>query len=234
MAWFVTIAPAADDGRRLAPLPGVPQHLVQAQARRAAAPSLGELQPIRSTASRSTSRRSTSSTRTPPLGVGKVEDFTWKGLLDFSTCTECGRCQSPVPGLEHRQAAVAQAARHEPARPRLRARRRGCWPAGRPRTAAVERRCRDARRRPQAERAARRRHRSTRRDPLGAGGVIDPDVLWCCTTCGACVEQCPVDIEHVDHIVDMRRYQVLIESAFPSELGGLFKNLEQQRATRGA
>jgi Fe-S oxidoreductase len=58
------------------------------------------------------------------------------------------------------------------------------------------------------------------------GGVIDPDVLWSCTTCGACVEQCPVDIEHVDHITDMRRFQVLIESEFPSELGGLFKNME--------
>ena len=56
--------------------------------------------------------------------------------------------------------------------------------------------------------------------------MIDQDVLWSCTTCGACVEQCPVDIEHVDHIIDMRRYATLIESAFPSELGGLFKNLE--------
>jgi Fe-S oxidoreductase len=59
-------------------------------------------------------------------------------------------------------------------------------------------------------------------------GVIDPDVLWSCTTCGACVEQCPVDIEHVDHIVDMRRYQTMIESSFPSELGGMFKNLENK------
>jgi Fe-S oxidoreductase len=42
---------------------------------------------------------------------------------------------------------------------------------------------------------------------LDENGVIDPDVLWSCTTCGACVEQCPVDIEHVDHIVDMRRYR---------------------------
>jgi Fe-S oxidoreductase len=63
---------------------------------------------------------------------------------------------------------------------------------------------------------------------LEQGGVIDPDVLWSCTTCGACVEQCPVDIEHVDHIVDMRRHQVLIESEFPSELGVLFKNLENK------
>ena len=64
--------------------------------------------------------------------------------------------------------------------------------------------------------------------------MIDPDVLWSCTTCGACVEQCPVDIEHVDHIVDMRRYQVLIESEFPSELGVLFRNLENKGNPWGA
>ena len=57
-------------------------------------------------------------------------------------------------------------------------------------------------------------------------GVIDPDVLWSCTTCGACVEQCPVDIEHIDHIVDMRRYQVMMESEFPGELGGLYRTSE--------
>ena len=59
-------------------------------------------------------------------------------------------------------------------------------------------------------------------------GVIDPDVLWSCTTCGACVEQCPVDIEHIDHIVDMRRYQVMMESEFPANSGVLFKNLESK------
>ena len=53
-------------------------------------------------------------------------------------------------------------------------------------------------------------------------------MLWSCTTCGACVEQCPVDIEHIDHIVDMRRYQVMIESAFPSEAGTMLKNLEKK------
>ena len=58
--------------------------------------------------------------------------------------------------------------------------------------------------------------------------MIDPDVLWSCTTCGACVEQCPVDIEHIDHIVDMRRYQVMMLSEFPSELAGLYKNLENK------
>ena len=57
----------------------------------------------------------------------------------------------------------------------------------------------------------------------GVPGVIDPDVLWSCTTCGACVQQCPVDIEHVDHILDMRRFQVMMESEFPSELNGCSK-----------
>jgi len=56
--------------------------------------------------------------------------------------------------------------------------------------------------------------------------VIDPDVLWSCTTCGACVEECPVDIEHVDAIIDMRRYQVLMESSFPSEAGVMLRNIE--------
>ena len=58
--------------------------------------------------------------------------------------------------------------------------------------------------------------------------VIDEDVLWSCTMCGACVNQCPVDIEHIDHIVDMRRNRVMIESEFPTELAGLFKNVENK------
>jgi Fe-S oxidoreductase len=65
-------------------------------------------------------------------------------------------------------------------------------------------------------------------NPVDAPFVIDEDVLWNCTSCGACVQQCPVDIEHVDHIMDMRRYQVLVESNFPAELNGLFKGLENK------
>ena len=56
--------------------------------------------------------------------------------------------------------------------------------------------------------------------------VIEADVLWSCTNCGACVEQCPVDIEHIDHVANLRRYQVLGASDFPSELTSLFKNVE--------
>jgi Fe-S oxidoreductase len=184
------------------------------------------------------------------LGVGKVEDFTWKGLLDFTTCTECGRCQSQCPAwntdkplspkllvMGLRDHAYAKA-------PYLQALAHPTYLAaqnGKPLQAAEP----DVSQLPAKARAAHERPLVAATgydedgdadflrayDPDGRGaaelGVIDPDVLWSCTTCGACVEQCPVDIEHVDHIVDMRRYQVLIESAFPSELGGLFKNLEQ-------
>jgi Fe-S oxidoreductase len=58
--------------------------------------------------------------------------------------------------------------------------------------------------------------------------IISDDVLWSCTTCGACVEQCPVDIEHVDTILDMRRYEVLMEARFPTEAGLMLRNIENQ------
>ena len=56
--------------------------------------------------------------------------------------------------------------------------------------------------------------------------VVGADVLWSCTTCGACVEQCPVDIEHVDTIMELRRYEVLMESRFPAEAGTMLRNVE--------
>jgi Fe-S oxidoreductase len=175
------------------------------------------------------------------LGVGAVENFTWKGLLDFSTCTECGRCQSQCPAWNT----------EKPLSPKmlilsLRDHAHGKAPwllAGEEARKAAELTVAAdgdtveseasglAAAKVQAERPLIGDTGYTAENPLTAyaqaGGVIDPDVLWSCVTCGACVEQCPVDIEHVDHIVDMRRYQVLIESAFPNELNGLFKNLEK-------
>ncbi|MBE1580624.1 (Fe-S)-binding protein [Amycolatopsis roodepoortensis] len=159
------------------------------------------------------------------FGVGKIEDFSWKGWLDFSTCTECGRCQSQCPA----------------------------WNTGKPLSPKLL----ITQLRDHAYAKAPYLLAGGKRDMAGDevglsgdnmyagidvlaiaesqkaligddGGVIDPEVLWSCTSCGACVEQCPVDIEHVDHIVDMRRYQVMIESAFPSELNGMFKNLENK------
>ena len=187
------------------------------------------------------------------FGAGKIEDFSWKGWLDFTTCTECGRCQSQCPAwntgkplspkllimslrdhgnakapyllaggrkdmggdevglvdadgnvLEDKLNAIPEAARAEAAR-KLVGESKGDLGGGQV-VEAVE----------------------GEFDPEALGAVIDTETLWSCTTCGACVEQCPVDIEHVDHILDMRRYQVLIESDFPTELAGMFKNLENK------
>lgn len=140
------------------------------------------------------------------LGIGHLQDASWKMLLDAATCTECGRCQTQCPSwntgkplspklfvTDIRDAAVANASYLQD-----------------PDTFATDTTYSDV-------------------DLLklvGESNVIHPDVLWSCTNCGACVEQCPVDIEHIDHVVNMRRFQVLAESDFPSELMGMFKNLE--------
>ncbi len=163
------------------------------------------------------------------MGRGKVEDFTWKGLLDFATCTECGRCQSQCPAwntgkplspklliMGLRDHTFAQAPYLTASDPNAVLAQTGYGK----REAANPREAIDLESLPESV-----RHEIERPlvgpsvfDDHGIavdGGVIDPDVLWSCTTCGACVEQCPVDIEHIDHIVDMRRYQVLVESAVP-------------------
>ncbi|HEV2784381.1 MAG TPA: (Fe-S)-binding protein [Actinophytocola sp.] len=174
------------------------------------------------------------------FGRGKIEDFTWKGMLDFATCTECGRCQSQCPAwntgkplspklviMDLRDHLFAKApyligGKDMPDEGAI-------MPKGGPSHGddggghGV----------PESGfgRVTGSGPEQALRPLVGTaeqGGVIDPDVLWSCTTCGACVEQCPVDIEHVDHIVDMRRYQVMIESEFPTELGTLFRNLENK------
>jgi Fe-S oxidoreductase len=148
------------------------------------------------------------------IGRGAIEDFTWKGLLDFATCTECGRCQSQCPAWNT----------EKPLSPKLLIMSlRDHALAKAPYLLADSDEARAAL--PEVVRAEGERPLV---GPIGEGGVIDPDVLWSCVTCGACVEQCPVDIEHVDHIVDMRRYQVMIESEFPHEAQGMLRNLERK------
>jgi Fe-S oxidoreductase len=136
------------------------------------------------------------------FGAGRIEDFSWKQLLDMATCTECGRCQSQCPA----------------------------WNTGKPLSPKLlimdlrDNMFANADRIMQKNRAAGLEVEGL----VGVGLVIDPDVLWSCTTCGACVEECPVDIEHIDTIIDMRRYQVLMESEFPSEAGLMLRNVENQ------
>src|SRR6478735_3407843 len=170
------------------------------------------------------------------FGVGKVEDFSWKGWLDFATCTECGRCQSQCPAwntakpLSPKLVMLALRDHSFAKAPYLRAGGGLDLATGEEKLSEAELAA-FAHADPLAMlEAGRPLIGPSELDELGreVGGIIDPEVLWDCTTCGACVEQCPVDIEHVDHIVDMRRYQVMIESEFPSELGGLFRNLENK------
>ncbi len=170
------------------------------------------------------------------FGAGKIEDFSWKGWLDFTTCTECGRCQSQCPAWNT----------GKPLSPKLMVmslRDHGFAKApyllagGKKDMAGEEIGLVDADGNPDEARLAKisEAARAEAERPLVGSytegepqPVFDAEALWSCTNCGACVEQCPVDIEHIDHIVDMRRYQVLIESEFPSELAGLFKNLENK------
>jgi Fe-S oxidoreductase len=150
---------------------------------------------------------------TDTFGIGKVEDLTWKGMLDLGSCTECGRCQSQCPAwatgkplspkqliLDLRDHAFAKG-------PYLLADEEGRVGLSAEVLAEAER-------------------------PLVGGvaerGVIDPEVIWACTNCGACVNECPVDIEHIDHINGMRRHQVLVESAFPTEATTMLNNLERR------
>ena len=131
------------------------------------------------------------------FGLGTRADISWKGLLDMTSCTECGRCQSQCPA----------------------------WHTDKPLS-------------PKLLIMAMRDHAMAKvvetENLVGENAPIDLDVLWSCTSCGACVEECPVDIEHVDHIVNMRRFQVLVESEFPTELGGTFRNLEKSGNPWGA
>ncbi len=166
------------------------------------------------------------------FGRGKIEDFTWKGMLDFATCTECGRCQSQCPAWNT----------GKPLSPKLVIMDlRDHWLAKAPYILGqnpeplegldLETVKEEGHHVPESGfgRVPGHGPEQVARPLVGTaeqGGVIDPDVLWSCVTCGACVEQCPVDIEHIDHIVDMRRYQVMMESEFPAELSTLFKNLE--------
>ena len=171
------------------------------------------------------------------FGRGKIEDFTWKGYLDFTTCTECGRCQSQCPAwntgkplspklliMDLRDHLFAKA-------PYIFNDKDKTADALVDTEGGLEIGPDDPHHVPESgfTRVPADSPLQATRPLVGDAaslGVIDPDVLWSCTTCGACVEQCPVDIEHIDHIVDMRRYQVMMESEFPTELGGLFKNLE--------
>jgi Fe-S oxidoreductase len=133
------------------------------------------------------------------LGAATITDLTWKESLDLYACTECGRCQSACPA----------------------------WNTGKPlspKLLVMDLRDHLLEHGP-AILEARAEGRELDPVPL-VPEVVDDEVVWACTTCGACVQECPVDIEHVDTIVDLRRNLVMAESRFPAEAGTLLRNLE--------
>lgn len=136
------------------------------------------------------------------FGVSEVKQFTWKDLLDGYACTECGRCTSACPAR----------LTEKPLDPKkiVMDMRQATYAAG-------------------GLRMLGRGHDLKRVGPETAlvGGLITEPELWACTTCMACIEACPVGIEHVPKIVDMRRSLVLEASRFPPELAPAFNSLER-------
>jgi Fe-S oxidoreductase len=158
-----------------------------------------------------------------PIGVARIEHFTWKALLDFYTCTECGRCSDNCPAhrtgkilspkhltlalRDHLYGREEELVKHAP---------NGATSNGSstPTAAAT----------PTATAPA---NGHSHVAPINlVPELIHPDVLWACTTCRACEEQCPVLISYVDKIVDMRRSLVMVRGEFPHELAKPFQGME--------
>jgi Fe-S oxidoreductase len=131
------------------------------------------------------------------FGAGKTEDFTWKELLDGMTCVECGRCTEQCPANFTGKPLDPRKIIHHLKDSLL-----------------------DAQANPELGK------RKTLIGDDSTPGIVHREELWSCTTCGACMEACPLYIEHIPAIVDMRRYMTLTEGNFPAELGNTFKNLE--------
>lgn len=145
------------------------------------------------------------------FGVGKVEDFSWRRILDLYTCTECGRCNAGCPThvtgkplhpreliteeRDHVYAITDQLA----ALGRLKG--KGNVVEAKTLGAAIAR-------------------------PVLPGGIIEADALWACTTCGYCMAHCPVQIDHVPNIVDQRRYLAMTEARLPASLQNAMRGME--------
>ncbi|HCI80822.1 MAG TPA: hypothetical protein DHW02_14150, partial [Ktedonobacter sp.] len=149
-------------------------------------------------------------------GVSKAEQFTWKQLLDGYACTECGRCNTVCPAsntgkplfpkeiiLGVKEALFVES----PAILGENSIYSRLGIAGVPADKTKD-------------------EKEAHHEPM-VGGIITNDALWACTTCMACMEICPVAIEHVPKIVDMRRYLVMEESEFPQETVSVLNNIER-------
>jgi len=133
------------------------------------------------------------------FGLGKVSELNWKNVLNLYACTECGRCEEQCPASQTGKPLSPKALIHDFKSDLLV--HADAILGGSP------------------ERV---------RPLVRANAPITGDVLWSCTTCRACEEACPVNIEHLDFIVEARKHQVLMEASFPPEIQETFSNLENQ------
>ncbi len=165
--------------------------------------------------------------RSETLGVKAARDFSWKSVLDFYTCTECGRCSDHCPAFNtgkllspkhltmdlrdhmyRNEAALLSAPRGDASG--------GAAPV-------------DAVAPPGGRPAAAWVRKDGAADESGGelvAGWVDPEMLWACTTCGACEQECPVFISYIDKIVDLRRNLVMEKGEFPQQLQNAFRGLE--------
>jgi Fe-S oxidoreductase len=135
------------------------------------------------------------------FGVKDVEDITWKNYLDSLTCTECGRCTAACPAnITGKKLS--------------------------PRKIIMDVRARMKEKGPGIVKAGKTYddHKALIND------YITPEELWACTTCNACAQECPVNINHPSVIVDMRRFLVMEQAAAPAELNAVFTNIENNGA----
>lgn len=138
------------------------------------------------------------------FGASKVEQLSWKNMLDGFSCVECGRCTEQCPANVTGKPLDPRKIIHD------------------------------------MKAALISKEQDGDKAKKLIGDFITPDELWSCTTCGACMEACPIYIEHIPPIIEMRRYLTLTEGSFPPELQNTFKNLENNftpwafsHATRG-
>jgi Fe-S oxidoreductase/nitrate reductase gamma subunit len=131
------------------------------------------------------------------FGTARVTDMTWKQMLDTASCTECGRCQDVCPAYATGKALSPKLL--------IMAMRDQLMTEG-PKALAAK--------------------GSYEPPPIVPNAVTD-DIVWDCVTCGACVRECPVGIEHIDHIIDLRRNLVMVESRFPEEAGAMLRDVDR-------
>jgi len=138
--------------------------------------------------------------REETLGVKKAANLSWKSVLDLYTCTECGRCSDHCPATKTGKLLSPKHLAID-LRDHMYTRARDWLAAGRAAAAEDD-------------------------QNVLVPATINPEVLWACTTCGACEQECPVFISYVDKIVDMRRNLVMERGEFPEQLQTMFRGLE--------